>query len=279
MHPLRPTHAARNPRRGLATLEAALCLPVLAGLMAIIFTLASAGLTKSEASIQARYDAWTRREDRRADARLPVTGSGGDVGRILGFTSLGQIPPSTGTLPPDAGLIVEQTRKSVPTAYPGYRNWNLTAVETHRVLAGTWDFREVTFPSGELKPDPRFAYFAPPGADTLAQLGNLAGGIPGGSRGDAADQSFQVGDSESGIGDLARKIAGIVPGGDPTDPGDFISDIADPGTLVDLGRAFGISLLDLAKSIPGVGEVVGVLEDVGDAIGDGIEAVGDFLGL
>jgi hypothetical protein len=151
--PHRKPHAA-DRRRGLATLEVAMALPILVGMLSIIFTLANAGLTKTDVAITARQEAWQERHGERAGRTLDVSGANA-VGGILGFRGN-----------PAGGVIENRSVKNATALYPGFKGFTLEADNRHQVLAGTWDFPVDTrfAPRGEHPPlspgrDTKFANF------------------------------------------------------------------------------------------------------------------------
>ncbi|QDU44874.1 Prefoldin subunit [Symmachiella dynata] len=130
---------ATSRRRGAAPIELVLCLPFLVGALAVIFTLASAGLTKSQSAVTARHNAWRERNNEWQDSpTYSQTNS-----NVAGTGALGVILALGPGYATNAGLLEGNDSRSVAVAHPGYESQNLTTDANHFVLGGAWDHRRV----------------------------------------------------------------------------------------------------------------------------------------
>jgi hypothetical protein len=116
---------AVRQRRGIATLEFALSLPVLLFLLAAILSTGLLGLGRVHVAIDAREAAWKERQQQRTSQPL--------------FFSPNEEP-----------LVVPRTRE-VRVFPPYFAGKTVTAHSKLAVLGGSWDYREVD-PGGQLVP-------------------------------------------------------------------------------------------------------------------------------
>lgn len=137
----RINHRSRisSRRRGVAPLELVLCLPFLVGALAVIFTLASAGLTKSTSAISARHNAWRERYRDWTQSSETLRNHDSEALPPL-FASILML---TNEFDGDEGLLEGKDLRNIPIAHPGYQNSNLQADSNHFVHAGAWDHRQI----------------------------------------------------------------------------------------------------------------------------------------
>lgn len=119
---LRPSHPSARflappARRGLASLELVLSLPLIVSMALLIFAVGRAGLGKTEVAVRARSEAWSARRDATGAPALRMA-----------------------TAQADAAAVEKTASKTVPLA-PALNLGESTAVSRHAVLAGVWDDR------------------------------------------------------------------------------------------------------------------------------------------
>ncbi len=172
-------------RRGAAPVEMVFCIPFLVGALALIFTLSSASLTKSQSAVSARQNAWQERNQKWQDSetlkqhKSEVPGTGA-LGLILGLGD---------GYKTDEGLLEGQDERGMAVAHPGYVSKNMTTDSSHFVMGGAWDHRRVPSEDrGRLVPSNLFTSLPFDGmpdmsgftdilsADTLANVGSLLDG-------------------------------------------------------------------------------------------------------
>src|SRR5262245_32693431 len=111
-----PCDSRRAPRRGIASLEYVMSLPVLLILFAVIISTAYLGLGRVGVAVETRNEAWTRRDQARS-------------ARPLFFTQQEQ-------------PIVQDGNRRVRVT-PFVQGPTVTATSHHAVLGATWDYREL----------------------------------------------------------------------------------------------------------------------------------------
>jgi hypothetical protein len=112
------------PKRGQASLELVFALPFLMALVAMIFAVATAALTKTESAVKARDASWRERATHQGPSPLQVfsTKPNQDVGVIKKpVTTTSSLPPIMDAAFKKANLI------------------SATAVSSNPVLTGTWN--------------------------------------------------------------------------------------------------------------------------------------------
>jgi hypothetical protein len=104
-------------RRGLASLEFVMSMPLIVSMALLVFAAGRAGLGKTEVAVRARREAWSaRRESSGAPALRVATGRA-------------------------TAAAVEQTASKAVELAPALNLGEGTAVSRHSVLAGVWDDR------------------------------------------------------------------------------------------------------------------------------------------
>jgi hypothetical protein len=155
------------PRRGLATLELVLCLPLLAVLLVLILAAGQGMVARCEQAARARYEAWSGRLDQPSGSDLAESASG-----RLGIVVDGD---------PAQGL--REARPSRPIGLNLGLSWASLAVSAHHaMLAGTWDHRVIQLrQTPPLVPHTKalvYAGQAPGTLDSLATALLGGGGAP-----------------------------------------------------------------------------------------------------
>jgi hypothetical protein len=144
------SRSSRRPRRGVATIELALCLPFMMMLLMVIFTLGSFWQTHMGTTITARYNAWVGKDEpwapdaRHTEERLPVDG----------FESVGTILGPKPLLPAERGLLHAEVVNSIPIYCASMKGLIPDAHAQHYVLAGCWDYRNIPFENDRHKHRP-----------------------------------------------------------------------------------------------------------------------------
>ncbi|HEV8066797.1 MAG TPA: hypothetical protein VGP76_03605 [Planctomycetaceae bacterium] len=120
-----------------------LALPALAGLVAMIYTLASAGITKTNSAVSARYNAWhyrigppTAPTENVKFNQLPASGSPIDPGLVVRISRAKYRQYGA-----DDGLIEGADNSNVPMVHPGFAQQLWTTNSHHALLGWTWDYR------------------------------------------------------------------------------------------------------------------------------------------
>jgi TadE-like protein len=168
----RPSQSALPPRhprrrRGIASIEMAITLPLLMILVAGTFSVAVLALTKLDLALAARREAWTQRHSRPPARRLEIA--------VPAF--LARVP----RINVDTGVAGEIRTREVAIA-PAVTNRLFTAESRHYVMGGSWDFQTIPFrPHGRLQPDPRFGVFSPSGnlGIDLGDFGDIPAAVLG----------------------------------------------------------------------------------------------------
>lgn len=165
-------------RRGIATLEFALVMPVLLFLFLLIFSFANTHIGRSSSIVASKNKAWKARF--------------GDQGNLEPENVLGFDPASTLNPESRPGIARGTHETRVRTAW-FLGSTNRTAKTKHTVLGGAYDHRNLRFDEGQpLVPGVRFNTFARAGGgasffrsgmptaavrDTLEQLWSTANGM------------------------------------------------------------------------------------------------------
>lgn len=131
--------AASHRRRGAAPIELVFCLPFLVGCLGVIFTLASAGQTRSVAAVAARHNGWRERNNTWQDSETYQQHDSD----VLGANAVGLMLALGDGYSVRAGLLEGLDERPVPVAHPGYVPKNLTTDANHFVLGGAWDHRRI----------------------------------------------------------------------------------------------------------------------------------------
>lgn len=140
--------AARWGRRGIATLELAMALPVILLLLVALLTLGSAGTALTGATIKARNDAWRARSDvSAADSAL----------RFSRESTTETLVSRTAT----QQAVVVSPRISLAAANP-----------QHTVLGGSWDHTDLPMDS-----PPNWDLYPRLGEDLASQLATTLSGV------------------------------------------------------------------------------------------------------
>lgn len=251
-----------SSRRGAAPIELVFCLPFLVGALAVIFTLSSAGLAKSQSVISARHNAWRERNTTWQDSptvsqHATETGSADALGMIL------SVEPGYG---PRDGLLEGYDKRNVAVAHPGYESQNLTTDTSHFVLAGAWDFRRIpSTDRGRLVPSTNFTALALDGmpnmsgftdilnADVLSNVGSLLDGsdILNQLTQGKAEAVKKIAELEQKIKELKQQIEDIKN-----------SDSPDLQQILELEK----QIADLYKQISDIQDAMGQLDDFGNQL-------------
>jgi hypothetical protein len=160
--------AVTKRRRGSASVEYAMSLPILLFLLATIMSTAFLGLGRIRVSVEARHQAWNDREDQRTGKPLYFAPPGGE-----------------------SALVVTKTRDVKVFTINGS---NITARSKVAVNGGSWDWRDVD-PTDIMKTTKDMIFSLPGSAagdfqSVLSQLGNLGatlGGVAGSMLASALD--------------------------------------------------------------------------------------------
>jgi hypothetical protein len=147
-----PTSSLRNagrrpPRRGVASLEFVMALPLLLILVTCIITGGYVAKNRLAVSLAVRRDAWKYRHGppppRSLD--LPVVST---LGVLAGVAT-------------DSGLVLREMSRSLRLPSVLSRATH-TATFRHAVMGGAWDDQSIPFgPKAPLQPDPRWAVYSP----------------------------------------------------------------------------------------------------------------------
>ena len=163
------TVARGGGRRGLASLELAIFLPLYAAALMILFTIFSFARTRNEVTMQARFAAWDRVDDLGPETEtLSDTGDTQRLGLILDNSQ-----------DPELGLVSSQVEADAD-------NWHkplqlLTRMEhSHAFLTDPWDYRTIPFETKQehdrLKLDQRVRVFGRFSIRTFMSLSAFQGG-------------------------------------------------------------------------------------------------------
>jgi len=253
---------ATSRRRGAAPIELVLCLPFLVGALAVIFTLASAGLTKSQSAVTARHNAWRERNNEWEDSPTYTETNSS----VAGTGALGVILALGPGYATNAGLLEGNDSRSVAVAHPGYESQSLTTDANHFVLGGAWDHRRVpSTDRGRLVPSNLFTSLPFDGmpdmsgfvdllsADLIANVGSLLDGsdvLDALTQG-KADAVKKIAELKEKIEDLKKKIDELK----NADPPDW-------GQIQDLQQ----DIQELYKQISEIQDAMGELDNFGDQL-------------
>lgn len=195
---------ATSRRRGAAPIELVLCLPFLVGALAVIFTLASAGLTKSQSAVTARHNAWRERNNEWQDSSTYTETNS----NVAGTGALGVILALGPGYATNAGLLEGNDSRSVAVAHPGYESQNLTTDANHFVLGGAWDHRRVpSTDRGRLVPSNLFTSLPFDGMPDMSGFVDLLSADLIANVGSLLDGSDVVDALTQGKADAVKKIA------------------------------------------------------------------------
>lgn len=128
-----PNHGVDSDRVGLAPVEVALALPLLAAMWMILHTACDVGVARSESTIAARFDAWQKVGA--PASHQPLTVGGQSVSQIL-------VPGSTHAA--NGGLRIGHATRTATSHLPRLLD-NTVATGQHSVFDGCWDYRTLPF--------------------------------------------------------------------------------------------------------------------------------------
>jgi len=150
----------RSPRSGLATIEVALVLPLVAIIVLTMFSAASIIFTNLSVSGFSRFEAWSGRH-------RPWVSSPDYSTKEIGLrvnAELDRILGDEGRLSPTA-VVFAEVEAEVPFCWPETVLADLKIARSeHFTTGGTWDYREIRFEGkgshDRLEPTDKFQFFA-----------------------------------------------------------------------------------------------------------------------
>jgi hypothetical protein len=253
---------ATSRRRGVAPIELVLCLPFLVGALALIFTLASAGLTKSQSAVSARHNAWRERNNVWQDSST-YTQSNSSVAGTEAVGLILALGPGYAT---NAGLLEGNDSRTVAVAHPGYESKILTTDANHFVLGGAWDHRRVpSTDRGRLVPSNLFTSLPFDGMPDMSGFVDLLSADLLANVGSLLDGSDITNALTQGKADAVKKIAELTQ--KAADIKDQIDDLLDEvppdwDKINDLND----DLQDIYDEIEAIEDAMGELDDFGDQL-------------
>jgi len=168
---IRKTGRTTSRRRGSAPIELAFCLPFLVGAMSIIFTLGSAGVTKSSSVVAARHNSWKERNKETWQNSETLKTHKSDT---PGIGALGLILMIADGYKVDEGVLEGKDERGIAVAYPGYVSKNLTTDSEHFVMGGAWDHRRLPSKDrGRMIPSNQFESLPFDGMPSMSGFGDI----------------------------------------------------------------------------------------------------------
>jgi hypothetical protein len=131
VHPLQPS---KTKRAGVASLEFVMGLPFLMLVMAIIFSVAYAGVNRTKVVFQARHQVWKMRED----------GHSHTLQKYIRIKDTKPMNPVAGMSEKDMPGEISGAGNSKWKTYSWLMGGNLSTQSATIIITGTWDHKEIT---------------------------------------------------------------------------------------------------------------------------------------